>query len=373
MASEPRPQKASFGIGRLFELVSDAVIVASAATGRVVLWNPSAALMFGIPEPEAIDMPLVRLVPPPLRERHLAGLERYAQGEPSSIIDTRQSVELPALRADGTSLWIELQLSSVPADEGVDTDDRFVIAVIRDITARKAAEADAIARSDQLRAVNEGMRNFLAAAAHDIVGPAGGMRNAAELICQSDELAEAHELAELIQRQAELVIDLGRGIGQMALIESGTVPTDRSAVSVSDIVDTALAATSSLATPDDVVVRVAPQLQWFVDRNHATRIVANLIGNARKYGKPPIRITATPAPGRVELVVSDDGEGVPEDFTAQLFEKFTRAQKAGDGLGLGLAICRGLAQANGGSVTYEPRDGSGAAFVVRLPDRDPSL
>lgn len=371
MVPEPaRTPNRSFGIGRLFELVSDAVIVASATSGRVVMWNPAAAVMFGIPVEAAIDMPLVRIIPAPLRERHLEGLERYARGEPSSIIDTRESVELPALRADGSSIWIELQLSSVPHEETEQADERHVIAVIRDITRRKAAEADAIARSDQLTAVNEGLRNFLAAAAHDIVGPAGAMRNAAELIADSDSLEDAQELADLMARQAGLIIELGRDLGQMAVIEQGQVPTSPDFVALNHIVATALEGSPQYDPNEEVIVRVAPQLKWFADTTHATRIVANLINNARKYGAPPIRLHAMPGPRFVELTVTDHGAGVPEGFEERLFDKFSRAKRSGDGLGLGLAICRGLAEANNGSVNYEPTPGGGATFVVRLPDRN---
>ncbi len=373
MVPEPAgTPRLSFGIGRLFDLVSDAVIVASARSGRVVMWNRAATALFGIARDEAIDSSLVRIIPPPLRERHLDGLARYADGGASTIIDSGESVELPALRGDGTSLWIELKLSSVPYEvEDGDADDRYVIAIIRDITRRKAAEADAIARSDQLQAVNNAMRDFLAAAAHDIVGPAGGVRNAAELIGVAETLEEAKDIGELIRRQSELIIELGRDLGQMAAIEHGSVPTRPESVNIADVVARAIAASVIRGHDEEVVVRVAPELQWFVDPMHATRIVTNLIGNARKYGAAPILVQAMPGAGGVELTVSDHGPGVPVDFADKLFEKFSRARRSGDGLGLGLAICRGLAEANGGMVRYEPPPGAGATFVVRLPDRAP--
>lgn len=350
--------KLPFGFGRLFELVSDAVIVASAKTGDVVMWNPGAAKMFGIASEDAVGMSLVRLVPESLRERHVEGLARYAQGEPSHIVDTGESVELPALRSDGSSFWVELQLSSVPPTDDPGDDGPHVIAIIRDISERKAA-------SDQLTATNDGLRHFLAAAAHDIIGPLGGIRGAADLISETDDPKEVSELAELIARQAELVIALGRDLGQLSVIEAGTVPVQPERVPVTNIVDAALEAAADTTVSRN---REHDDLHWFVDPTHATRIVANLVTNARKYGAPPVSIDVKRRDGRVELRVHDMGAGVTHDFVDKLFDKFSRARSAGEGLGLGLAICRGLATANGGAVDYEPSEGAGATFVVSFPE-----
>jgi len=360
--------KFTHGFGRLFELVSDAVIVASAETGDVVLWNPGAAKMFGIAAEDAVGMSLERLVPEPLRARHVEGLARYARGEPSHIVDTGESVELPAVRADGSSLWVELALSSVPPADVPGDEARHVVAIIRDVSARKAAEAEVIARNDQLRAANEGLRHFLAAAAHDIVGPAGGMRGAAELISGEEDPGEIAELAGLIVRQADLVIELGHDLGQLASIEQGSVPVRPERIRVSEVVNAGLEAAGNAGTTA-VDNQVNDALFWVVDRTHATRIVANLVTNARKYGEMPVSIGAKRSDDHVELRVHDMGAGVADDFVDRLFEKFTRARVAGEGLGLGLAICRGLATANSGVVYYEPSDGPGATFVVAFPER----
>jgi diguanylate cyclase (GGDEF)-like protein/PAS domain S-box-containing protein len=126
-----------FGIGELFGVVPDAVVVGDAATGRVVRWNPAAAAMFGFAPGEGPGLLIEDLVPDSMRAAHRAGMERLAHGEPTPLIDSETIVELPARRKDGTELWIELRLAHITGpDEG-----RFALAVIRDISIRREAEA----------------------------------------------------------------------------------------------------------------------------------------------------------------------------------------------------------------------------------------
>lgn len=143
-----RPE--DLGFGRLFGRVDDAVIVAEARTQRIVLWNPAAEEMFGYPASEALELRVEALVPERLKARHRAGLARYAKTGRGSHIDSPGPLELPAVRKDGEELSVELSLSSIGPAHGVvvgdDEDDgdegggRLVLALIRDVTARKRAE-----------------------------------------------------------------------------------------------------------------------------------------------------------------------------------------------------------------------------------------
>ena len=136
-----RPQ--DLGIGRLFERVGDAVVVADATTQRIVLWNPVAEKMFGYSASEALEMRVEALVPGSLKARHRAGIARYAETGRGPFIDAGTPLDLPALRKDGQEIRVELSLSPIgPVDE---TDypvggGRFVLAIIRDATERRRAE-----------------------------------------------------------------------------------------------------------------------------------------------------------------------------------------------------------------------------------------
>src|SRR5688572_6392989 len=83
------------GIGQLFETVRDAVIVANADTGLIVLWNAAAATMFGYPADEALGMPVEAIVPERLRPHHRAGLARFRETGRGAIVDAGAVVEVP--------------------------------------------------------------------------------------------------------------------------------------------------------------------------------------------------------------------------------------------------------------------------------------
>jgi len=108
----------------------------------------------------------------------------------------------------------------------------------------------------------------------------------------------------------------------------------------------------------------------YTDPTHLRQIIANLVGNALKYGAPPVTISTSTGTGpRVIIDVSDSGPGVPDEFISHLFDRFTRATTANvtHGSGLGLYIVQRLAEVNGGHVTYHARQPTGASFTLTLP------
>lgn len=143
-----RPE--DLGIGKLFERVRDAVIVADAETQQIVLWNPAATTIFGYSLSEALGLRVEALVPDHLKDRHRAGIVRYGETGHGDYIDSQRLLDLPALKKGGEEIRIELSLNPVgPSD---DAEGRFVLAIIRDITERKRGEealrdAEALFRS----------------------------------------------------------------------------------------------------------------------------------------------------------------------------------------------------------------------------------
>ena len=114
--------------------------------------------------------------------------------------------------------------------------------------------------------------------------------------------------------------------------------------------------------PENASAHVDPQI--------LDHVVTNLVTNAFRYGRAPVRVTATAENGRLRVAVEDSGPGVAREIEETLFDRFTRAGVARDrvaGAGLGLAIARAYAQAHRGDLRYERGDPTGARFVVDLP------
>ena len=101
------------GIGSLFESIRDAVIVAEADTGRIVLWNPAATEIFGYSSSEALELNVEVLVPEHLKERHRMGLARYRSTGHGPYIDSNSLLDLPAVRKGGEEISVEMTLSPV--------------------------------------------------------------------------------------------------------------------------------------------------------------------------------------------------------------------------------------------------------------------
>jgi PAS domain S-box-containing protein len=137
-----RAQPEDVGIGRLFESVRDALIVAESGTGRLVLWNPAATKIFRYSSSEALDLRVDALVPECLRARHRAGMERYHKTGHGPYVDSDLPLELPALRKGGEEIRVEMTLSPIGPLEDTATGGPLVLAVIRDVTERKRAEEE---------------------------------------------------------------------------------------------------------------------------------------------------------------------------------------------------------------------------------------
>ena len=149
------------GIGRLFETVRDAVIVANAQTGRIVLWNPSATGVFGYSLAEALEMNVEDLVPAALKEQQRAGTARHRGTDRGPYVEPRAALELPAVCKGGDQIYIELTLSPIESVHDSEGEGRFVLAIVRDITERKRAEEALRGSEGELRTLFAAMTDVI--------------------------------------------------------------------------------------------------------------------------------------------------------------------------------------------------------------------
>lgn len=358
------PTLSALGIGRLFDVVPDAVIVGDTSTGTVVAWNDGAQEVFGYTREQADGMPLHALVPPELRDAHLGGLARYADGAGGTLTSTRELVEVPALRSDGSQIWIELRLAPIalPGDER-----RYVLAACRDVSTRRAAQQQAQEALEAARAANASLQDFVAVAAHDLRAPLSGVAGAIDLLHRQYERLNEEQRREMVgiaRRQAMAMSALLEDLLDLSRIDAGAVDAHKVAVdvqlAVEEVVAT-LSATVDVAVEDGVTI--------LGDASHVRRCLTNLIANAMKYGRPPVtvRVSVDDADHVAVIAVEDHGPGVPEELEGRLFERFSRAPGTGQpGAGLGLAIVAGLAEANGATVSHQ-NTATGARFALRWP------
>jgi len=351
------------GIGHLFGRVRDAVVVGDAETGRIVLWNPAAADVFGYSSEEATAMAIEELVPIVLRDQHRAGLRRFTATGGTTLVHNGSMLELPALHRDGHEITVELTLTPLEVRPGVP----LVLAIIRDVTRRKAAERTLEAAQAGAVRANETLRDFIAMVAHDLRGPLAAVGGFVTLLAGGIPLTAEDEADMLgrIGRQVRHMEGIVSDLLAATELETGSVQVTPEAVSVADAISQAADACGgipglSVACPPDLVVWAEPA--------HVVRSVANVLQNATKHGEPPVVVEARAAGRHAQIRICDAGAGLAPQDVDRIFERFTRGSDVGGrpGLGLGLSIVRGLIEANGGTAWYEPNVPSGACFVLQL-------
>jgi signal transduction histidine kinase len=241
--------------------------------------------------------------------------------------------------------------------------ERILVAVLRDVTQRKQSEL-------ALEAAHEQQSAALAVAAHELHSPLAAIAVLAHVLADKQVSMAVPERAKIAERIAELANRLQMLVRRLLTsvrIEAGGSRGEPEPIPVLEVIIDQLGVVN--AAPGAVNVSCSPGLTTAVDRAELTMMLANYVDNALTYGKQPVEIKATEKDGWAVIEVTDHGPGVPRSFEPRLFERFARApdaERKTAGIGLGLWIVRTLAQANGGDAWYEPRDGGGSRFVLRL-------
>jgi two-component system sensor histidine kinase KdpD len=236
--------------------------------------------------------------------------------------------------------------------------------------ARLAEEAKAAA----LRARTEEMRSsLLSAVSHDLRTPLAAITGAATtLLDESGPVAPAQrqELLETICEEAERLERLVGNLLDMTRLESGAVAVKREWVPLEEIVGSALTRLESRLGGRPVRAALPADLPLLsVDPVLLEQVFVNLLENAAKYTPTDsaIEIAARSDESGVQIEVADRGPGLPPGSESRIFEKFFRRGPSGGGVGLGLAICRGIVEAHEGRLVAENRADGGAVFRIRLP------
>lgn len=229
---------------------------------------------------------------------------------------------------------------------------------------------DRVLLTETRQLLEESRTQFLANAAHELRTPLASIVGFAELFAGGIENVPEDAVREglaAIVRQGRRMATLVNDLLDLSQLELGKARMKIQPISLAPTVEQSVA---NVPAPEGhtVHVSVGPDITVLADSNRLDQVLTNLLSNAFRHGGPNVAIEANPVNGVVQLVVADDGPGIPADLQPHLFEPFARALDAHsrEGSGLGLAIARSLAEAFGGSLSYEQADGTGARFVVEL-------
>ncbi|MFE7762125.1 ATP-binding protein [Streptomyces sp. NPDC057438] len=243
---------------------------------------------------------------------------------------------------------------------------------------QEAGQARELAEGNRIRTA------LLAAVSHDLRTPLAGIKAAVSSLRSDDVAWSREDEAELlagIEEGADRLDHLVGNLLDMSRLQTGTVSTLIREIDLDEVVPMALG-----GVPEGSVGLEIPESlpMVAVDPGLLERAVANIVENAVKYSPPgtPAQVSASALGGRVEVRVTDRGPGVPDEAKDRIFAPFQRHGDAprGAGVGLGLAVARGFAEAMGGTLDAEDTPGGGLTMVLTVravekgpgPDTPPS-
>lgn len=351
-----------FGFGSLFAAIRDAVVVANAHTGRIVLWNPAAAELFGYSADEAVGNLVEMLVPDDLKPLHREGLERYSRSGEGHLIDQSEPVELPAVHKDGHTLHVELSLGSAPARLG----ERYAVAILRDISQRKRDKEEIETRLEEQIRLNRALDAFSGRVAHDLRSPLAKVVQSARMIRRLKDSGEDFTVfLGILERGSEQAIELIEGLLALAQASGTPRPTQ---MDLEEIVRETAAEVEGI----ELEIQDLPK-GVMADPVSLRQALMNLFDNAAKYGRrnhvARVVVAGYQSGDAWTICVSDEGPGLGPEERERIFEPFTRGKSASEGgTGLGLAIVAAMAEAHGGQAWYEAREGGGSIFCFTIRD-----
>jgi PAS domain S-box-containing protein len=358
--------------------------VAIDASDRILEWNRQAASIFGWSAHEAIGRRLTdTIIPPDLRERHLAALATFAGRKEHSILGKR--LEMPARCRDGSEIFVELSIIQIPAPDGL----RFA-ASLRDITQarRQAAEIQLLnetleqrvaerttqleVANRELSTANRDLEAFAYSVSHDLRAPLRAIDgHVMRFLDAADGSAQAQRhhggaIRRNLARMGQLIDDLLN----FALV--GRRPLSKQSVVLWDVVRAVL---HELPHSPSVVYEVSPDELGTVRADPALlkQVVTNLLGNALKFSRnadpPRIQIGCERRDDSAAYFVRDNGVGFDPQHAGRLFGVFERLHTGADfeGTGVGLAIVKQIVERHGGQVWADATPGRGATFFFTLP------
>jgi two-component system sensor histidine kinase KdpD len=237
-------------------------------------------------------------------------------------------------------------------------------ALDRQRLAEQARQARRLAEGNKIRTA------LLAAVSHDLRTPLASIKASVSSLRSGEvqwDPADEAELLATIEESADRLDRLVANLLDMSRLQTGVVNPLARQVSIDEVLQPSLANVPG----DQVKIEVPENLPPVVaDPGLLERSLANVVENAVRHGGPePVRISARSYGGAIELRVTDRGPGVPDSSKSQMFEPFQRLgdRPRGDGVGLGLAVARGFAEAIGGDLRAEDTPGGGLTMIFTLP------
>jgi PAS domain S-box-containing protein len=348
---------------------SEDAIVTKTMDGNIHTWNAAAERIFGYTAEEAIGQPMTLIIPPDLYAEEEFILAALRRGKRIEHFETER------LSKDGRLIHVSVSVSPVRNTRGEIT---AAANTSRDISERKLAEEVSRRNEEALRLANQHKDEFLATLAHELRNPLAPIRYAVAMTREPGISPQQFEHARgVIERQLEHMSRLLDDLLDIARVRHNSLVLKKRRLELASVIGAAVEAARPVleAKRHEFTTELPTQpVELDADPVRLAQVFSNLLINAAKYTDPGgrIELRASREHGNVVVCIKDNGIGIAPGMIPNLFTLFSQANSALErsegGLGIGLALVRGLTALHGGSVEARSEGiGRGSEFVVRLP------
>lgn len=352
--------------------VSEVGIVVTDHNQRIIRVNDSFIRIYGWKREELVGRFFTDLVTPDEREQ---AKRNHAEFIKSGI---RSSGEVKILRRDNNVANALYTTASLELSHG----RRFQVTTIMDITLRKQMEMTLRYAKEQADAANQAKSQFLANMSHELRTPLNAIIGFSEMMMKETfgPLGNARYKEYLgdIHLSARHLLEIINEVLDMSKIEAGRVELDEDYFSVEQLIGAVMrmmasrAFSSGLELKEDIQKDLPP---LFADSRLIRQILINLVGNAVKYSNTNGTITVKAHvldSGDMQLVVADNGVGIPKDRIQEALEPFGQVSNSAEnrqsqGTGLGLPLAKAMAELHGGRLTLDSDTGKGTRVYIEIP------
>ena len=359
---------------------SDDAIIGKDLDGTILAWNRGAERLYGYTAAEAIDSHISLIIPPDKPDELREITDRLQRGEHIEHFDTTR------LTKTGQRIDVSLTVSPIFGRHG---EPIGASSIARDVTDRKRLESESRKLNEELeRRVDqrtaelaeanrrleglvESKTDFVASVSHELRTPLTSVIGFAELLMDSSTEFDREQRLDLLAAIADQGYELANIVEDLLVAARSEIgDLNVSKVSVNLKAQTAQVM-ESMRNDEARAVALSGEAQFVIaDPQRVRQILRNLVTNAIRYGGPNIAVSVgEPVDGLASVIVSDDGNGIPDSAREKVFDPYTRAHSRGEGttesFGLGLAISRDLARLMGGDLRYRRTDRT--EFILELP------
>jgi two-component system sensor histidine kinase KdpD len=252
---------------------------------------------------------------------------------------------------------------------------QLALSLERELFRREAQETERFQESERL------MQTVIDSVSHELRTPLTALAGTSSALASNEIIADPKRRSELIDEIQKMTSRLNRIVGNlldMSRLSSGGMKLQKDWHELSDVVGTALNSAKSELQGRRVEVRLGDNLPLIrIDLRLFSQVLENILSNAAMYSPPDaiVEIECRVRGSKLELLVLDNGPGIPESSLEHVFTKFYRVPGTRPGgVGLGLSIAKAIVEAHGGSITARNRSTGGASIEISLPiESQPSL